>query len=184
MKIVDAEAMTTGYEDEVLKVYPDSLGNPTAGIGHLMQPGTKIGTPITEHQSRAWFSEDFDAAYAGALTFLDERAGKDAGDELQRQWEADDLDSRHAALIDVAFVLGASKLRKFEKLGRAWKAKDWTAAGDNLLFVDPFAHTQVFTPYRRQVKERAVDNAYRIRTNTEPRPVDPGGGGGDRWRKP
>ena len=169
MRVVDVEAMTTGYEAEVLKVYPDSLGNPTAGIGHLMPPGTKIGTPITEHQSRAWFAEDFDGAYAGARAFLDERAGKAAADELERQWDADDLDSRHAALIDVAFVLGATKLRKFEGLGRAWKAKDWGRAADELLFVDPDARQLKRTPYHEEDKYRARDNGYRIETNEEPR---------------
>lgn len=170
MRIVDVEAMTTGYEDEVLKVYPDSLGNPTAGIGHLMPPGTKIGTPITEHQSRAWFAEDFDEAYAAALVFLIVRGGGAASaDEMKRQWNADDLDSRHAALIDVAFVLGSSKLLKFEGLGRAWKAKDWERAGEELLFVDPDARPLKRTPYHEEDKYRARDNGYRIDTNEEPR---------------
>lgn len=48
-------------EGEVLHVYLDQLGIPTAGVGHNLKAhhiNLVVGTPITQEQSREWLAED------------------------------------------------------------------------------------------------------------------------------
>jgi GH24 family phage-related lysozyme (muramidase) len=48
-----------GFEKDVLEVYDDGFGYPTAGVGHRLSPAElaamPIGTHITRKQSREWF---------------------------------------------------------------------------------------------------------------------------------
>lgn len=53
----NGKAFIRNEEGEVLKVYADQIGIPTAGIGHVVKD-MKVGTPITKEQSRAWFAND------------------------------------------------------------------------------------------------------------------------------
>lgn len=52
----------TRFEGEILHVYDDGFGYPTAGVGHLLTAAEKkqypIGTKITKEQSRAWLKQD------------------------------------------------------------------------------------------------------------------------------
>ena len=47
------------------KIYKDSLGYPTFGIGHLITPsdpeyGKPVGTPVSPERTNAVFKQDFD----------------------------------------------------------------------------------------------------------------------------
>lgn len=53
----NGKAFIRNEEGEVLKVYADQIGIPTAGIGHVVK-GMKIGEKITKQQSRDWFASD------------------------------------------------------------------------------------------------------------------------------
>lgn len=47
-------------EGRVLRVYPDSVGIPTCGVGHVVLPGDglQLGDPITEEQCTAFLAHD------------------------------------------------------------------------------------------------------------------------------
>jgi GH24 family phage-related lysozyme (muramidase) len=59
-----------------LRVYADSLGNPTVGIGHLVVPEDhlKIGDVITEDRAMAFWEKDSSSAFNAAL-----KQAKEAG---------------------------------------------------------------------------------------------------------
>lgn len=110
-----------GFEAEILKVYNDPVGLPTAGIGHLLtgdeQKLFPVGTPITREQSRAWWAKDL-AAHARPVDVLVYTS------LTQNQYDA---------LVSFTFNLGEGKLRKILPLINARKFK--TAAAKMLLYV-------------------------------------------------
>ena len=55
-----------GYRN---KVYKDSLGKPTAGIGHLITPQDKlkVGDIVTDSKIMAWFEKDSETALKLAI---------------------------------------------------------------------------------------------------------------------
>ncbi len=80
-------------EGKKYKVYKDSLGFLTGGIGHLIkQPGFKLGDPLSEAQIMAWFESDTDIALHTSLRHWEEIGEKTA--------------PFLAALISVNFQLG------------------------------------------------------------------------------
>lgn len=65
MRISDKGAgFIASFEKEVLHVYDDGYGFPTAGIGHRVN--LPLGTAITKEQSREWWKADL-AKYGGAV---------------------------------------------------------------------------------------------------------------------
>ena len=54
------------HEGEVLEVYADPVGLPTAGVGHLLTPDElktlKVGDPITPEKSLEWLKSDIQKA--------------------------------------------------------------------------------------------------------------------------
>ncbi len=114
-----------------LKPYLDSRGHLSIGRGINLDDGI---TPAEEqflYESRkAIATRDAIAALgAAAWTALDE--------------------IRRCALIDMAYELGAAKLRGFAKMLDALRAGDWQAAHDECLD----------SAYAREVPARARDNA-------------------------
>lgn len=63
------EALLRLREGYRLVVYRDSLGKPTAGIGHLVLPGDnlKVGQAVTAAQAAAWFLKDGSGDMAAAV---------------------------------------------------------------------------------------------------------------------
>ncbi len=106
------------------RVYSDSLGNATGGIGHLILPSEKsqygIGALISDSQIQSWYSADVGIAIAGA---------KDIFGSI---W--DDLsDIRKRALVDLVFNLGKGKMLTFVRFIAAMKLKNFTQAGADLM---------------------------------------------------
>lgn len=65
MKVSDkGAAFIASFEKEILHVYDDGYGYPTAGIGHRVN--LPIGTVVTKEQSQAWFKDDL-AKYGNAV---------------------------------------------------------------------------------------------------------------------
>ena len=96
---------------------------------------------------------------------------------LQYQWSRNLLDSRAAAVLDLAFNLGEEGLLKFPGMLRAVKQGLFGRAAlelllskpdfaeDLILLIDP---QSVMTPYALQVGWRAKYNAWRLAKNEEP----------------
>lgn len=129
-------------EGEVLKVYLDSRGIRTGGVGHNLEAhgiDWPVGTPITQEQSDYWLLQDA----ANASRFLDEHL----------PW-AKDLDSaRHDALVNMTFNLG-SKILGFHRTLTFIEDQKWDAAADAMLD----------SLWAKQVKARADRLAETIRT--------------------
>ncbi len=83
-----------------LRVYLDSLGNPTVGIGHLVVPGDrlKVGDIITEERAMAFWEEDSREAFNAAL-----KQAKEAG------------------ICDPCFIAALASVDY--QLGTGWRAK-------------------------------------------------------------
>ena len=177
MLIRAAKAITKHHEGCRLEVYLDSRGIPTKGYGHRCEPGAVVGTKITPEEADALFDADYKAAFSAAVGALSRSDARDEAARLQDAWNAGGINSRQAALIDLAFNLGEDGLLGFPKMLRAVRDVDWRLAAEELLLRDPENTARLdlvidpdrfMTPYAKQVGRRARDNAYRIWKNAEP----------------
>lgn len=120
-------------EGEKLKLYRDSRGLWTIGIGHLVSLNVSntfeqasaildniLGRPtkgcITNKESEFLFLADVRGAQKDALSF---------GLQLE--------EFRHLALTNMCFQLGRSRLLGFKKALAAMKAKDWKTVEKELI---------------------------------------------------
>jgi len=110
------------HEGVRYNVYLDSLGLPTAGIGHLLRSNEQqpVGTPISEDQVTRWFQSDSSTCIKDAQNFV----GMDTWSDLD--------DNRKRALSDLAYNMGGARLGKFTTFRTAMQRKDFTAAGEAL----------------------------------------------------
>lgn len=107
--LIDREGMR-------LKVYRDSLGKPTVGVGHLVLPQDKleVGDTITRAQSDTFLAKDASMAIKAAIA-----QGKEMG--------VSDIDFL-VALASVNFQLGTGWTKKFYntwsllRRGEYWRA--------------------------------------------------------------
>ena len=103
----------TRYEGYSSKVYLDTLGLPTVGIGH-MDKSMKVGTVYTSQQIDDFFKQDI--MNAVKIT-----------DSLKL-----DLDEvRYRVLCNLCFNLG-NKILQFKQFLAACKAQDWAKAVQEL----------------------------------------------------
>lgn len=101
MKLSDSGLkLIQSREGKVMKVYKDSLGKPTAGIGHLLKPGEEK-LPITEEQVQKWFEEDIKVSV--------DAANNQASNLPKCTQEL------FNALVSVNFQLGTGWTKKFTK---------------------------------------------------------------------
>jgi len=104
--------------------YIDSVGKPTAGIGHLLRqneiPLYPVPTKVLPEQVSRWFNQDCQFGISGAQRLL----GMNVWDELS--------DVRKRACADLVFNLGEGGLSKFVRFIAAMKAGDYNAAGKSL----------------------------------------------------
>lgn len=107
-------------EGKRLKVYKDSLGFKTVGIGHKVLPEDKLklGDTITEEQCDLFFDRDTAEAESAAL-----KQAKEIG--IKADWFI-------AALISVNFQLGAGWTKEFKATYPAIVRHDFDVAIENL----------------------------------------------------
>lgn len=101
------------HEGKVNKLYLDTKGVPTIGIGHNLNKG------LSEYIIRAIFHEDMLEA---------EQTCKDLFPKWDRYTE-----QRQAALWDMSFNLGKTRLMGFKKMLAAIDREDWGTAAKEAL---------------------------------------------------
>lgn len=111
---MDVEAMMIDEEGEKLKMYLDTRGKWTVGVGHNLSD-----KPISQSVSRMMFMEDLSDA------IQDVRHLCSVYDELSRP--------RQLVLINMAFNLGRARLSKFVHFLDALHRYDWDEAANQIL---------------------------------------------------
>lgn len=107
------------HEGEVLKIYEDSLGYKTLGVGHLCQPqdpeyNWELGTPVSQEIVDLYFEDDFVKHLEETIkVYGDESAFYDLPENAQH------------VLVNMCFNLGANRLSKFVNMLEACKKRDW-----------------------------------------------------------
>jgi len=139
--------MIERHEGRKNKVYKDSLGIPTIGIGYNLRNATakqdlaKVGANLKEVLRGKQLSEDqVNELFRMSL----DRALKDAKSYYP---EFDKLpDAAKGVLVDMSFNLGLTKLKGFKDLKRALGKGNYNAAADAM----------IDSAWYRQVKTRGV----------------------------
>ncbi len=105
--------------------YNDSVGLPTAGIGHLLRQNElakylPLGTSVSPDQVSQWFEQDAATSISGAIRLI----GTDVWGNL--------TDIRKRACADLCYNLGEGRLSKFKRFIAGMKAADYNLAGTSL----------------------------------------------------
>ncbi len=112
--------------------YIDSVGLPTAGIGHLLRTNERAiywpqwpstagpGVIVSEPQVTSWFNADAPISIGGAQRLI----GTDTWGDLS--------DIRKRACADLCYNMGENRLSKFKRFIAGMKAKDYNLAGASL----------------------------------------------------
>ena len=141
------------HEGNKPKVYADTGGLLTAGIGHLLRtdevPMFPIDSPVDAAQIETWFTQDS----ISAIKIAQELIG-DAWSEFS--------DIRKRAVTDLSYNMGKARLSRFTKFITAMKAKDYNAAADAL------RNSKWFT----QVGRRGPNVVTMISSNVDPTGCD------------
>ena len=143
----DTPSMIERHEGRKNKVYKDSLGIPTIGIGYNLRNATakqdlaKVGANLKEVLRGKQLSEDqVNELFRMSL----DRALKDAKSYYP---EFDKLpDAAKGVLVDMSFNLGLTKLKGFKDLKSALGRGNYNAAADAM----------IDSAWYRQVKTRGV----------------------------
>jgi|TARA_R110000803_G_scaffold56943_4_gene114620 lysozyme len=119
MNIEDCKADIKRHEGEVLKIYEDSLGYKTLGIGHLCQPQDpeytwEVGTPVTQEVVDLYFTDDFNKHYQEAAHIY---GSIPSFNRLPTTIQH--------VLVNMCFNLGGTRLSKFKNMLKACKEGDW-----------------------------------------------------------
>jgi lysozyme len=107
------------HEGEVLKIYEDSLGYKTLGIGHLCQPNDPeydwvVGTSVSQEVVDMYYADDFEKHYKEAIhVFGSHEDWEELPEVIQR------------VLVNMCFNLGGSRLGKFRNMLKACKEHNW-----------------------------------------------------------
>ena len=127
-------------------VYLDSLGKPTAGIGHLLTAEEneryKVGEVVDEKILSSWLEKDSDKAYSAALS-----QAKEAGISNQRFIDA---------LSSVNFQLGTGWRKKMPSAWKAIKSGDFDEAINQIQFKSGVPETEK-SNWFIQTPKRVVD---------------------------
>ena len=119
MNIEQCKAEIKRHEGEVLKIYEDSLGYKTLGIGHLCQPEDpeydwEIGTKVSEEVVNMYFEDDFKKHLKETIhVFGTEKEFYNLPSDIQR------------VLVNMCFNLGGTRLSKFKNMLKACREHDW-----------------------------------------------------------
>ena len=136
------------HEGCVPKIYLDSEGYATFGIGHLVitkdpEYGLPVGTEVTMRRVREAFSEDLSRAIEDCTVLFP--CLEDYPAPVQR------------VLVNMTFNLGRTRLSKFKNMVKAVQSHDWNAAADEM----------VDSRWYRQVKSRGVELVELMRSARE-----------------
>lgn len=122
------------HEGLCLRIYEDSVGVPTIGVGRNLLRG------ITEAEARHLLDNDINSCINDLTAAFPWFAGLDA--------------VRQRVLVDLCFNLGIVRLKGFPKFLAACAISDWATAGRELLD----------SKYARQVGQRARTLAHMLET--------------------
>ena len=103
------------------QAYPDTLGNWTTGVGHLIKlPDEEylINTRLKDIEVEQIFITDLNQAIDDARKFID------ADDVPEEVFEV---------VVNMSFNLGINKLLQFKKFQQALKEKDFIKASEEML---------------------------------------------------
>ena len=119
MNIEDCKADIKRHEGEVLKIYEDSLGYKTLGIGHLCQPQDpeytwEVGTPVTQEVVDLYFTDDFNKHYQEAAHIY---GSIPSFNRLPTTIQH--------VLVNMCFNLGGTRLSKFRNMLKACRENNW-----------------------------------------------------------
>lgn len=125
----DLDSQLVADEGRRLDVYPDSLGNPTCGIGHKVRghDDLRIGEGITDARCDGFFAKD----KVDAATDLDDRL---------HWWRMSDPVRVQGVLMNLCFNMGISRLLGFKHFLSALRNGQWELAAAELL--DSHAYRQ------------------------------------------
>ena len=150
IKITDElKARIRDHEGCVETVYLDSLGLPTVGIGHLVQPHEKErfkeGATISRDEIEDLFLIDLNRACAGAEQLIGQMY---KGDKRLPQ-------AIEHVIVEMVFQLGQNGVSKFRKMWEALSKGDRKEAAAQMK--DSRWHSQ--TPVRCESLAEIVENA-------------------------
>lgn len=149
---VDTDALLRGREGFKSSVYLDSLGNATAGYGHLLSEVEKrqypVGTEIPQEQLDAWYAADT------------AKAEKAASSQLGRLNLPDEA---LPVLTSMNYQLGTGWIKEFPNTARAIRQGDYETAINNIA-ESKWAEQ---TPVRAQ---DAIDMLYSVANGGAERP--------------
>jgi len=120
MNIELCKAEIKRHEGEVLKIYEDSLGYKTLGIGHLCQPedpeySWEVGTKVSQEVVDMYYEQDFKKHYKETIhVFGSEEDFENLPEPIQR------------VLVNMCFNLGGTRLSKFKNMLKACKEHNWS----------------------------------------------------------
>ena len=119
MDIEQCKAEIKRHEGEVLKIYKDSLGYKTLGIGHLCQPGDpeydwEVGTKVSQEVVDMYYEDDFNKHLAEAVhVFGTDEAFYNLPENIQH------------VLVNMCFNLGGTRFSKFKNMLKACREHNW-----------------------------------------------------------
>ena len=119
MDIEKSKTEITQHEGRVLKIYQDSLGYKTLGIGHLCQAtdpeaNWEVGREVSEEVVNQYFEIDFEKHYKEAIhIFGNEEDFAKLPENIQR------------VLVNMCFNLGGTRLSKFKNMLKACREHNW-----------------------------------------------------------
>lgn len=108
------------FEGNVPKVYLDSLGLKTAGIGHLLthaDADMPVGTPVSPVQVNRWFNDDLRNAVNLANKIIPDLGTHD--------------EVRQRLIVNLVFNLG-NKFSTFKNTINCFNNRDYNGAAENL----------------------------------------------------
>ena len=142
----ELKARVQDHEGLRTSVYLDTLGKKTVGIGHLVQPHEEErfaeGVEIPMDQIIEIFEMDLNRAAAGADSLIEECIGHDLPQHIGE------------VILEMVFQLGTNGVRKFKKMWKAMRVKDWKTAAAEMK--DSRWHKQ--TPRRCEYLAEIVAN--------------------------
>lgn len=133
---MDVIALITKHEGCVLKMYNDSLGIPTIGVGHNLRD-----KPISQQAANQILNDDLEEVVQHLRGY---------------PWFSSQNDVRQAVLIDMAFNMGVAGLLKFEGMLAALESGNFGKAADEMLD----------SVWAREVGPRAVEDSGLMRSGT------------------